>query len=85
MYTVEADATDMGGHISHEYHFLADIGDENLFSCTNCQYSYKSRDENIGKKHKNNECTKCNSKNLQHSHGIEVSKFAKLNKKTFRN
>lgn len=34
----EADSGDMGGNLSHEFHFPTPVGEDNIISCTNCDY-----------------------------------------------
>ncbi|KAL9066263.1 MAG: hypothetical protein Q9157_007197 [Trypethelium eluteriae] len=39
-YTVAAaDSGNMGGNLSHEYHFLTPRGEDNVVSCTHCTYT----------------------------------------------
>lgn len=64
---MEADATQMGGFISHEYHYFANIGDEVLQSCSKCGHTEKVENDSH-----NDECTKCLSNNLKQKHAIEV-------------
>lgn len=75
-FTVEADATQMGGYLSHEYHYLSPIGEAKLQHCLSCGYllpeDQKARDL------KDMECSKCQAKNVQHSNGIEVGFLFKL-------
>lgn len=71
---VEADAKDMGGYLSHEYHYLAPIGDENVKICRSCLHSIKSNDE----KTVTDRCSVCNGTNLEENKGIEVESFFHL-------
>lgn len=68
---MEADATQMGGHLSHEYHYLSPIGEAKLQHCSNCGHllveDRETRDVS------GLECAKCQAKNVQHTNGIEVS------------
>lgn len=34
-----ADSGNMGGKLSHEYHFISDRGEDNVIHCANCDYS----------------------------------------------
>ena len=34
----DADSGDMGGNLSHEFHFPTPNGEDNIISCTNCSY-----------------------------------------------
>lgn len=34
----EADSGNMGGKLSHEYHFASDKGEDNVWSCNSCSY-----------------------------------------------
>lgn len=67
---VEADAAQMGGYLSHEYHYLAPVGEAKLQHCLNCGYSSaedrETREENELK------CSKCQAPNIEHTNGIEV-------------
>lgn len=36
--TAEADSGNMGGNLSHEYHFVTDAGEDNVISCDSCTY-----------------------------------------------
>lgn len=69
LFAVEADASDMGGSISHEYHFLAPMGDEVLSLCANCGHSTKF-DEQLDTLE--DVCVKCKSRELTKSRGIEI-------------
>lgn len=70
MIAVEADASQMGGFLSHEYHYLSSIGEAKLQSCLNCGHllvdDREMRDVNELK------CAKCQAKNVEHTTGIEV-------------
>lgn len=57
----------MGGFISHEYHYFANIGDEILKSCLKCGHIEKIETDSL-----NDECSKCFSTNLKTNHAIEV-------------
>lgn len=62
----------MGGSLSHEYHYLADIGEDEIVTCTNCNYTANS--QLVGK----DKCSKCNSsESLKISKGIEVIEIQK--------
>lgn len=63
-HLVEADATDMGGKLSHEYHFLASIGDEVLSKCSSCEHFFKRSELE--------QCPKCTENDIEEVHGIEV-------------
>lgn len=59
----------MGGMLSHEYHYLADIGEDEVITCKNCNYCANT--ELIGKE----KCPKCDSTDsIKTSKGIEVIK-----------
>lgn len=67
---VEADATEMGGSMSHEYHFLAPgIGDEILSICSNCRHSFKFDENNDSLA---DVCEKCETKSITKNRGIEI-------------
>lgn len=67
---VEADASQMGGFLSHEYHYLSPIGEAKLQKCLNCGHflvdDRETRDVNELK------CPKCHANNIKHTNGIEV-------------
>lgn len=58
----------MGGHLSHEYHFLASIGEEKLSVCSSCNNVVKIE----GDFEENTSCTQCSNTNLNRTNGIEV-------------
>lgn len=62
----------MGGCQSHEYHYMAEIGDETISRCSNCNYSRKG-DENSEQQN----CPNCNGA-ITYKNGIEVSKSVVL-------
>lgn len=63
----------MGGSLSHEYHYLADIGEDEVITCANCNYSANT--ELVGK----DKCPKCDSSEaLKTTRGIEVSITLKM-------
>lgn len=68
---MEADATQMGGYLSHEYHYLSSIGEAKLQHCLNC--GHLSAEDQETRDQSRLECTKCQAKNVQHTNGIEVS------------
>lgn len=67
---MEADAAQMGGYLSHEYHYLSPIGEAKLQHCLNCDHllveDRETRDLSAL------ECSKCQAKNVKHTNGIEV-------------
>lgn len=36
--TAEADSGNMGGSLSHEYHYVTAVGEDNIISCDSCSY-----------------------------------------------
>lgn len=69
LLVVKADAKDMGGHLSHEYHYLEPIGEAKLQNCPECQsYSIDAteNEEDVS------ECPECHAKNMEKTSGIEV-------------
>lgn len=71
LLVVKADAKDMGGHLSHEYHYLEPIGEAKLQNCPECQsYSIDAteNEEDVS------ECPECHAKNMEKTSGIEVRK-----------
>lgn len=59
----------MGGSVSHEYHFLAPMGDEVLSICTNCGYSTKFDQQSDSFE---DACRQCAARDLTKSRGIEI-------------
>lgn len=59
----------MGGSISHEYHFLAPMGDEVLSICSNCGHSTKFDEQSDSLE---DSCEKCKARELTKSRGIEI-------------
>ncbi|XP_054272850.1 probable proline--tRNA ligase, mitochondrial [Macrosteles quadrilineatus] len=55
----------MGGETSHEFHYPADIGDDELAVCGECSHSWNCES---GKTN----CDKCGSHNVTQTKGIEV-------------
>lgn len=66
---MEAEAQEMGGHLSHEYHYMNQIGDEYLLTCSSCSHSMKDTKSNEPK------CAKCNGTSFETHRGIEVRLF----------
>lgn len=56
----------MGGSLSHEYHYKADIGEDRLMLCSNC--GLHANIDLVGL----DKCSNCNSTNVTISNGIEV-------------
>lgn len=57
----------MGGSISHEYHYLADVGEDQILICLNCGHS-----TNVELCKDTKSCNKCQSNDLTLKNGIEV-------------
>ena len=67
--SVQGDTGVIGGKISHEYHFISDIGQDELVICENCGHGSNKElaaEDNI------DICPKCSSAQLRKSKGIEV-------------
>lgn len=56
----------IGGLLSHEFHYPADIGEDKLLICSTCEY--QGNVEITGSEH----CPKCESKKIDIKNGIEV-------------
>lgn len=67
---MEADAKDMGGHLSHEYHYVTSIGEQKLQTCSECNETSVDNTENEDEQSK---CPKCNADTVERISGIEVS------------
>ncbi len=63
---VEAATGNIGGTLSHEFHVLAETGEDEIFSCPNCDYAASSEKVPDSK-----QCPKCEV-DLQSFRGIEV-------------
>lgn len=61
----------MGGHLSHEYHYLEPIGEAKLQNCPKCQSYSIDATEN---EEDSSECPECHAKNMEKTSGIEVRK-----------
>lgn len=77
---VEADAMQMGGFLSHEYHYLSPIGEAKLQRCRNCGHLL-AEDREI-KEVNDVKCIKCQATNVEHTNGIEVIALS-TNEKSF--
>lgn len=64
---VSGDTGIMGGSLSHEYHFAADIGEDVLLNCSKCGFNCNK--ELLCK----NTCPTCQSTDLKMTHGIEIA------------
>lgn len=73
---MEADGTDMGGHLSHEYHYLTSIGEQKLQFCSDCGEISVEPGNIDNCLLDNSKCPKCNSNGLSKKRGIEVSALA---------
>ncbi|XP_075265261.1 putative proline--tRNA ligase, mitochondrial [Convolutriloba macropyga] len=70
---VQAPSGAMGGSVSHEYHVLADIGEDTLHKCSNCATFYHPE--------VHNECPCCSSSDCREEKAIEVGHTFILGKK----
>lgn len=57
----------MGGNYSHEFHYLADIGEDKILNCPKCEYS-----ANFELLSFHDRCPKCDHTNVDITFGIEV-------------
>lgn len=64
---VEADAAQMGGSISHEFHYFAKVGEEVIQTCSKCGHAAKAENDA-----RSTECSKCLSGDVRERHAIEV-------------
>lgn len=85
---IDADTGTMGGHSSHEYQLLTNIGEDEIIKCQSCQRAVNIElcleDGKI--------CDKCIPSNLKSHEGIEIGhtfilgdKYSKIMKATFLN
>lgn len=63
----DADSGNMGGNLSHEYHYITPSGEDTLVVCKNCGYAANTEKHADAK-----ECPKCSDGDLAIEHGIEV-------------
>lgn len=70
---VEADTGEMGGSLSHEYHYVTDVGENSLLKCNKCNHAI-----NIEMNKEMKLCTKCHSDDVQQIRGLEVIYFMRL-------
>ena len=82
---VEADSGAMGGSISHEFHFLADVGEDTIKVCPQCQKGFNQEVVTDAK------CQDCSVNTLDSAKSIEVGhtfllgdRYSKVLNATFR-
>ncbi|XP_011186235.2 probable proline--tRNA ligase, mitochondrial [Zeugodacus cucurbitae] len=76
---VEAATGMMGGSVSHEYHYLAATGEDQLITCDSCGYA--ANIETINEADSDKHCPRCKSTKLRSVTGIEVGHTFVLNDK----
>ncbi|XP_026679632.1 probable proline--tRNA ligase, mitochondrial [Diaphorina citri] len=65
---VLGDSSSLGGHLSHEYHYVSNIGEDDLLVCPSCNTGVNAT------AHPHEEsCSQCGG-GLEHTRGIEVSR-----------
>ena len=81
---VDGHTGSIGGTLSHEYHFISEIGQDELIICQNCGFG------NNVELHDNEKCLKCDSSDIKRTKGIEVGhtfflgdKYSKIFKAKF--
>lgn len=62
----KASSGDMGGSVSHEYHLLAEAGEDAVFVCGDCGHGFNQ--EVLGR----GECCECGSRSMAKHKGIEL-------------
>lgn len=84
---IAADAGNMGGKTSHEYHIITPIGEDSILTCKKCSKSINKELANDGKI-----CDKCETENLVLQQGIEIAhtfiledRYTRLLKASFLN
>lgn len=60
----EADSGDIGGDLSHEFHFPTKIGEDNIISCTKCDYVANEELAEVEVRRFNNDCDAFDFENL---------------------
>ena len=83
---VAADTGVMGGNISHEYHFLTNIGEDQILECKKCSAMFNRElcEKNICKNCKENQLLKHNGIEIGHTFILE-DKYTKILKATYLN
>lgn len=66
----EAASGNMGGNLSHEYQLLSPIGEDTVFSCTQCGHA--ANEEVLDSAIEMQECSECGHCNLEKHRAIEV-------------
>ncbi|CAG7786206.1 unnamed protein product [Allacma fusca] len=73
---VEGTTGMIGGSLSHEYHLLANIGEDKLVTCNACNFAFNveilNAVESSQEDSKSHDCPKCKSTNTKKHLGIEV-------------
>ncbi|TID21253.1 prolyl-tRNA synthetase [Venturia nashicola] len=70
---VEASSGNMGGSLSHEYHFLSPLGEDTVFVCESCGFA--ANEEILPKKAKSEDqhhCPRCTGNKISTHRAIEV-------------
>lgn len=60
----------MGGHLSHEYHYVTSIGEQKLQTCSACG---ETTIDTTGIDEEESDCPSCHAKEAKKNSGIEVS------------
>lgn len=70
---VEASSGNMGGSLSHEYHFLSPLGEDTIIICESCGFA--ANEEILEKKaegQENHQCPRCTGHKISTHRAIEV-------------
>ena len=67
--SVLGDTGSIGGSLSHEYHFLSDIGQDDLLICQNCERGFNEEMQISSEDYK---CSKCDGQYIEKKKGVEV-------------
>ena len=71
--SVEGSTGIMGGSMSHEYHYLSSIGEDQLLECNSCGHRISQECLQLTNTDSENQsCPKCNDKDLKNNLGLEV-------------
>jgi prolyl-tRNA synthetase len=70
----EADSGNMGGKLSHEYHYVSDLGEDVVWTCTRCKYTANNEvvPKNRANSSSNHSCPKCKAGHLIPHRTIEI-------------
>jgi prolyl-tRNA synthetase len=72
----EADSGNMGGKLSHEYHYESPMGEDTVWTCSNCNYI--ANDEVVHRKHSASESNRSNPNGISVWRGLSQDKITNI-------